>query len=85
MNAAIRGELVATRFLPSGPDNILNVLMKRDPATQWITYSIRYVIGARFTPGFRSRMSLRYMLEDEFNVVNPMQLHIVVLGYAYSF
>ena len=53
--------------------------------SQWLTYALRYSLGARFTPGFRSRISLRYMLEDEFNVTNPMQLHIVVLGYAYRF
>lgn len=53
--------------------------------SQWLTYALRYSLGARFSPGFRSRFSLRYMLEDEFNVINPMQLHIVVLGYAYRF
>jgi hypothetical protein len=53
--------------------------------SQWMTYSMRYSAGIRFSPDFSSRFSLRYILEDEFNVPAPMQLHILVLGYSYDF
>jgi len=51
----------------------------------WLTYAMRYTAGARFTPNFTSRFSLRYILENEFNMVNPRQLHVMVLGYTYRF
>lgn len=53
--------------------------------SQWLTFAMRYSVGARFSPNFTSRFSLRYILEDEFNVPNPRQLHVVVLGYTYRF
>jgi len=53
--------------------------------SQWLTFGMRYSAGARFSPNFTSRFSLRYILENEFNVVNPRQLHVVVLGYTYRF
>ena len=53
--------------------------------SQWLTYAMRYTAGARFSPSFASRLSLRYILESEFNMVNPRQLHVVVLGYTYRF
>ena len=53
--------------------------------SRWLTYAMRYTAGARFTPNFTSRLSLRYILENEFNMVNPRQLHVVVLGYTYRF
>ena len=53
--------------------------------SEWLTFAMRYSAGARFTPNFTSRFSLRYILEDEFNVINPRQLHVVVLGYTYRF
>ncbi len=52
--------------------------------SQWFTYAIRYSAGVRYSPNFSSRFSLRYILEDEFNVPNPMQLHILVVGYSYN-
>jgi hypothetical protein len=51
----------------------------------WVTFAMRYTAGLRFSPDFSSRFSLRYMLEDEFNVLNPRQLHVLVLGYSYRF
>lgn len=51
----------------------------------WITYTIRYTAGTRFSPNFRSRFSLRYFLEDEFNLPDPRQFHVLVLGYNYRF
>lgn len=53
--------------------------------SQWLTVAMRYSIGARFSPNFTSRFSLRYILEDEFNVTYPEQLHVVVVGYTYRF
>jgi len=53
--------------------------------SRWLTNGIRYSAGLRFSPGFTSRFSLRYILEDEFNVVNPKLLHVVVAGYTYRF
>jgi len=52
---------------------------------RWLSFAMRYTAGARFSPSFTSRFSLRYILEEEFNVVNPRQLHVVVLGYNYRF
>ena len=52
--------------------------------SRWLTYAMRYTAGLRFTPSFKSRFTLRYMLEDEFNVVRPRQLHVLVLGYNRS-
>ncbi len=51
---------------------------------QWLTYAMRYSLGARYSLNFRSRFTLRYILEDEFNVVNPDQFHVLVLGYSHS-
>jgi hypothetical protein len=52
---------------------------------RWLTFAMRYSAGARYSPSFTSRFSLRYILEDEFNVTNPRLLHVLVLGYAYRF
>ena len=51
--------------------------------SRWITFAMRYTAGLRFSPNFTSRLSLRYMLEDEFNVANPRQLHVLVMGYSH--
>lgn len=51
--------------------------------SRWITFAMRYSAGLEFRPNFTSRLSLRYILEDEFNVVDPRQLHILVLGYSH--
>lgn len=53
--------------------------------SQWLSYAIRYSAGAMYSKGFRSRFSLRYILENEYNVSNPQQLHVLVLGYTYQF
>ncbi|MDF1574717.1 MAG: DUF2490 domain-containing protein [Bacteroidales bacterium] len=55
-----------------------------DKESFWPYVAMRYSAGVRFSPNFRSRFSLRYILEDEFNTSDPGQLHIVVLGYAYN-
>ena len=47
--------------------------------------NMRYVAGVRFDMNFKSQFNLRYIFEDEFNVTNPRQLHIVVAGYSHSF
>ena len=46
-------------------------------------YKMRYSAGAQYTLNFRSELSLRYILEEEFNVTNPLQSHILVLGYSH--
>lgn len=51
--------------------------------SRWITFAMRYTAGLRYSTSFTSRLSLCYMLEDEFNVVNPRQLHVLVLGYSH--
>jgi hypothetical protein len=45
---------------------------------------MRYSAGTSYAINFRSELSLRYLLEDEFNQANPLQSHILVLGFAYS-
>ncbi|MEA3461647.1 MAG: DUF2490 domain-containing protein [Bacteroidota bacterium] len=56
-----------------------------DRESHWRTFAMRYSAGVRYSVNFHSRFSLRYILEDEFNVVNPLQLHVLVMGYSYSF
>ena len=53
--------------------------------SRWLTFAFRYSAGLRFSPGFKSRFSLQYILEDEFNVSYPRLLHVIVLGYNYRF
>ncbi len=47
--------------------------------------NMRYVAGVRCDLNFKSQFNLRYIFEDEFNVTDPRQLHIVVAGYSHSF
>jgi Protein of unknown function (DUF2490) len=51
---------------------------------QWLTFAMRYSLGVRYSMNFRSRFSLRYIMEDEFNLINPEQLHVLVLSYSYK-
>jgi len=53
--------------------------------SKWITFAMRYSAGATYSPSFKSRFLLRYILENEFNIPDPRQLHILVLGYSYNF
>jgi hypothetical protein len=48
-------------------------------------YKMRYSAGIGYMLGFRSDVSLRYILEDEFNVTDPLQSHILVVGFSYDF
>ena len=48
-------------------------------------YKMRYSATIQYMLNFRSDISLRYILEDEFNVTDPLQAHILVLGYSYDF
>jgi len=43
---------------------------------------MRYSAGASYSLSLQSELSLRYMLEDEFNQSNPLQSHILYLGYS---
>ncbi len=45
---------------------------------------MKYSAGTRFALNFRSELNLRYVIEDEFNRVNPLQSYIVVIGYSYK-
>ncbi len=47
-------------------------------------YKMRYSAGAEYSLNFRSGFLVRYILEDEINVVYPLQSHILVFGYSYS-
>jgi len=53
-------------------------------ASGW-AYKMRYSGGIEYALGFSSRIKLRYILEDEFNVKNPMQSHVLLLGYRHEF
>ena len=48
-------------------------------------YKIRVVAGAYYKLGRQSKMNLRYIYESEFNNANPLQVHVLALGYAYRF
>jgi len=48
-------------------------------------YRMRYSAGIQYTLGFRSALNLKYILEDEFNVTDPLQAHILVAGFSYDF
>ena len=46
---------------------------------------MRYSAGGTYLLNIQSEVGLRYILEDEFNRVNPLQLHILVFSYFYNF
>jgi hypothetical protein len=48
-------------------------------------YKMRYSGGLEYALGFASRLKLRYILEDEFNVRDPLQTHVLLLGYRRDF
>jgi len=54
-----------------------------DPSNR-LFYRMRYSAGAQYTLNFRSEISLRYILEAEFNVTNPLQSYILVFGYTHA-
>ena len=54
-----------------------------DPSNR-LFYKMRYSAGARYTLNFRSDISLRYIMEAEFNVANPLQSHVLVFGYSHT-
>lgn len=45
---------------------------------------MRYTAGLKYTLNMQSGVGLRYILEDEFNRVNPLQSHILVFSYFYN-
>ncbi|MCP4311309.1 MAG: DUF2490 domain-containing protein [Bacteroidetes bacterium] len=45
---------------------------------------MRYSAGTSYTLNFRSELSLRYILEDEFNQINPATTGIFVFGYSHN-
>jgi len=48
-------------------------------------YKIRLTTGVQYDLTRHSGLSLRYLLEQEFNSIFPLQSHILALGYAYRF
>jgi hypothetical protein len=48
-------------------------------------YKLRVVAGAYYNLGRQSKISLRYIFENEFNNVNPMQIHVIAVAYSYRF
>jgi len=48
-----------------------------------LTYKMRYSGGVQVDLSFVSRITLRYILEDEFNVKDPLQSHILLIGYRH--
>lgn len=47
-------------------------------------YKMRYSAGVEYALNFKSEFSVRYILEDEINVANPLQAHILVFGFSHS-
>lgn len=45
---------------------------------------MRYMAGTTYSLNFQSELGLRYILEDEFNRVNPLQSHVLVFSYIYK-
>ena len=58
--------------------------MLNDPAAGF-TYKMRYSAGMEYELNFVSRLKIRYILEDEFNVKDPLQSHVLLLGYRHDF
>jgi hypothetical protein len=48
-------------------------------------YKIRASAGLNYSLSMQSTLSLRYILEQEFNSVVPVQTHVLALGYSYTF
>ena len=49
-----------------------------------LLYKMRYSAGVKYALNFKSQISIRYILEDELNVVNPLQSHILVFGFSHN-
>ncbi len=47
-------------------------------------YKMRYSAGVGYALNFISEISVRYILEDEFNVTKPLQSHVLVVGYSHN-
>jgi len=45
---------------------------------------IRFTLGGEYDLSYRSSLGLRYILENEFNVTNPYQSHILVFNFSYD-
>lgn len=58
------------------------LMLSGNPARRF--YKMRYQAGAEYTLTFKSEFTLRYIMEDEFNVADPLLSHILSFGYSYS-
>jgi len=45
---------------------------------------VRYSAGGTYNLNFQSQVGIRYIIEDEFNRLNPLQSHILVFSYTYK-
>jgi len=45
---------------------------------------MRYSGGVEYALNFSSSLTLRYMLEDEFNMKDPLQSRILLAGFAHT-
>jgi len=48
-------------------------------------YKLRLVAGVKYNLGRQSRITLRYIFENEYNRVYPFQIHVLAMGYSYRF
>ena len=48
-------------------------------------YKMRYAAGVQYNLSFDSQVNVSYLLEDEFNIRDPLQSYILVIGYSHSF
>lgn len=48
-------------------------------------YKIRATAGLKYSLTMNSTLSIRYILEHEFNKVVPLQTHVLALAYSYTF
>jgi hypothetical protein len=74
--------LFGTRFTLFGSVETWHLL---NDVPSRLTYKMRYSCGVEYDLSFASRLKLRYILEDEFNMATPLQSHIVLIGYRQDF
>ena len=49
-----------------------------------LSYKMRYSAAVEYTLSFVSSLHVRYIVEDEFNVRNPLQTYILLIGYQHQ-
>jgi hypothetical protein len=74
--------LFGSRFTVFGSVESLHLL--GDYPARFV-YKMRYSGGLEYALNFASRLKIRYILEDEFNVKNPLQIHVLLFGFRHDF